>query len=204
MSEQDKADNAASRFEQPRKAFIQPSRPLITPTLKRDNAPSIPVSNLPPLPALNLPSFGTPVRKVPKERKPRTPRTSKHAEDTGSVVAYIIDESLIMSDEDFMIKTRAHSVHDAGMKEIFMANGGAAILHKYSTVATAFDALRREKQLRIMAKNKAVAAAVDKPEVKVYVPGLPQDAQRIRERAQHNAARRRENEEWINGGKSGR
>jgi hypothetical protein len=153
---------------------------------------------------LNLPSFGTPVRKERKEKKTRTPRTSKHAEESGSVVAYVIDESLIVSDEDFIIQTRARSIHDPRMKDLFMANGGAATLHKYSTVATAFDALRREKMVAIAAKNRKVAKPVDNANVKTYVAGLPSEAAKIRERAQQNAARRQDNEEWINGGKSGR
>lgn len=206
MSEQDKANNAAERFSMPRKEFIQPSRPLVTPTLKRDNAPAIPVSQLPPLPALALPSFGTP---VVREKKERAKRQSKETPVVNHAPMVLYGPEHVCTDEEFIIKTRAHSIHDPGIKELFFANGGEEIVDKYDTLAQAFDALRRHKTIKRSGALNVTAETplrsrtnqIDTSKYHVYQKGSHEEAQRIRDRARDDADRRRKNEEWINGGK---
>lgn len=207
MSEQDKANNAAERFTMPRKAFIEPSRPLLVPMLKRDNAPAIPVSQLAPLPALALPSFGTSVVREKKERSKRQPKEVE-AVYHGPMVLYGPEH--VCTDHDFIVKTRAHSIHDPGMKELFFANGGEAMVDDYDTLAQAFDALRRQKTVKLSGQLNGVTAEtplrsrtnqIDTSKYHVYQKGSHEEAQRVRDRARDDANRRRENEEWINGGK---
>ena len=198
--------NGNDRFSSPRPAFVEPSRPLVTPTLKKENGPIVNLDR-PALPALKLPSFGTPVRKEPKEKKEKgsRKRTTKSSEPSGPMVIYGPEH--VCSDEEFIVKTRTKTIHDEGVKELFFANGGEEMVDNYDTLAQAFDALRREKMVKLAnARNPQLQKPIQnrQEEKKVYVRGLPSDAQRIRERAAQDARRRQDNEEWMNGGKKQR
>lgn len=187
------------RFTSPRPAHIQPSKPLIVPTLKKETTIGTPISALPPLPGLNLPVFGN---NVIRERKVR----EKKVKEVPAPYVPTVDSTLVCTDEEFIIKTRSSIIHDPGMKELFFANGGIEIYSRYGTLAQAFDALRRNKQARLTGKLSGINAnskpyeRVSRPtsNVRVYVPGgTAADTMNVRERAQENARHRQENENWI-------
>lgn len=190
------------RFKNVRPAYLPPSKPLIVPQDKRDNTPGVPL-NKAPLPTLNLASNvgKITVQKEVKKDNTYRPEVSPAAVIKGPLIRYSAEH--VCSDEEFIIKTRAHSIHDPGMKELFFANGGEEIVDDYSTLAGAFDVLRRNKMTKIA---KAATGNVEYSQdnriaahdVKVFVPGsTPEKAYREREQARAEAKRRADNEAWL-------
>lgn len=199
MGDQDKAVTAEERFTMPRKAFIAPSKPLIDLGKKKEVTEPVDLSKLP---TLHLPTFGNKVaEKKVREKKSR----EKQEVNYGPPVVWGPEH--VVTDEEFIIRTRAYSIHDDGIKELFYANGGADIVALYETIATAFDALRRYKMAKLSGILDDVTA--DTPEwqrvinyashdIKLYVSGTQAEAQVIRERALQVAEKQRQDEEWMN------
>lgn len=194
------------RFNAPKPKFFAPSKALI-PTdgsfrSEKGAPPAKPLNDRAPLPALNLPDFGNQVR---KETKARTKAEPKEIVIPQPMVKWGPEH--ICTDEEFIIKTRAHSIHDPGIKELFMANGGVEIADHYDTLANAFDALRRYKAAKLSGQLDHISEDTPMYErvtrfashsISVFVPGLYADAEVRRERARENAARRNEEQVWIN------
>lgn len=194
------------RFNAPKPKFFVPSKALI-PTdgsfrSEKGALPAKPLNDRAPLPALNLPSFGNQVRKETKARAKAEPKE------------IVIPQPMIKwgpehicTDEAFIVKTRAHNIHDPGVKELFMANGGAEIVDHYDTIAQAFDALRRYKAAKLAGQLEGIDENTPMYErvtrfashsISVFVPGLYENTQRVREHARETARIRGENEAWLN------
>lgn len=188
------------RFKMPKPAFIAPSKPLI-PTdgsFKRDTTPGVSISVRAPLPTLNLPTFGS---QLPKEKKTRTKVEKQEVPVAKPALAKFGPEH-VCSDAEFIVRTRAFTIHDPEMKELFFANGGEDIYDGYETLAQAFDSLRRQKQARLTQIAGSEVGEYRRFQPKnenemVYVPGLVAHAEAARERAKEAARFRAENENWI-------
>lgn len=192
------------RFSAPKPRFIQPSKALI-PTdgsfrSEKGAAPAIPLAKLP---ALNLPVFGTGKRTEAKVRAGKETSTPASIQ-RGPVVRFGPEH--IVSDEDFILRTRAHSIHDVGMKELFYANGGLESEAQYDTLANAFDALRRTKAARVAGALDGITSETPaytrhqtfaSHEIEIFVPGTVRDAHIIRERAREAATQRNQTEAWL-------
>ncbi len=185
------------RIRMPRPTFVPPTNPMITPTLKREVPIGVPL-NRTPLPPLNLPSFGG-------KLSPSKPRASKEKVIApvakGTIVSYTSED--VCSDENFIMRTRAHTIHDPGMKALFFANGGVAMYQDYDTLAQAFDALRRTKMMLIAGLTPAKSPYERVPrlanqDITIYVPGKSvEETIREREGERTEARRRQANQEWL-------
>lgn len=192
------------RFSAPKPRFIQPSKALIpTDGSFRSEKGAAPATPLAKLPALNLPTFGTGKRTEAKVRASK--ETSTPAPTVRGPVVRFGPEHVV-SDEDFILKTRGYSIHHPGIKELFYANGGLEIEAQYDTLANAFDALRRTKAARVVGALDGITSETPaytrhqsfaSHEIDIFVPGTVRDAQIIRERAKEAASLRNQTEAWL-------
>lgn len=186
-------------FEGKKNTFIQPSKPLITPTLKRDVAVSKSLSELGQIPNVNLVKCAP----VVEEKAKRRTGTAKVAPVITKVVQRITwTEAHVLSDTLFITYTRSMSIHDKGGMNLFMANGGAEIKDQHATLAFAWEALRKGK----LAKLAGVTAGeyrrhnpINSDTHQVYRSPLQQDPY-VRARAIEEARNRHNDEEWLRSG----
>lgn len=87
-----------------------------------------------------------------------------------------IDPSLILTDEEFIKRTRGRSILDPDVKALFFANGGAKHLIGSIVYGVAFENLRREKlnRLRGNSSREPYKRVYQAPTgTRSYVAGLP-------------------------------
>lgn len=194
------------RFSSPKPKFFSPSKALI-PTdgsfrSEKGALPSQPL-NRAPLPALSLPTFSTKRGKTPNV-KVSVPKNEKAPIVSSPMIKWGPED--VVSDEEFIIRTRGLSIHDDVAKRLFMANGGEAMVEFYTTIANAFDALRRYKVAKLSGQLDGITQ--DTPgysrvsrfashEINIYVPGCVDGAREIRERGKESARIRSAQEAWI-------
>lgn len=183
-------------FEGKKNTFIAPSKPLVAPTLKRDVVIAKSLKDLGQVPNVNLVKCA-PVKEGASKRKAIAEKVIAPAPKAPSKPTFT--EAHVLSDEMFIIHTRGMNVHDKGGKNLFFANGGGEIVHLYSTLAFAWEALRQSKLSRI-AGVKAGAYRrhnhIDLNTHQVYRSPLHADPS-VRQRAIEDARIRQADDKWL-------
>lgn len=184
-------------FEGRKNGFVQPSRPLIVPTLKREAPIAKSLKELGQVPNVNIVKCA-PVKEGASKRKAIAEKVIAPVAVSPSP-SHWFTEAHMLSDVLFITYTRGMTVHDKGGKALFYANGGGEIQHLHATLAYAWDALRHGK----IAKIAGVKAGeyqrhnhIDMDTHQVYRSPLHADPI-ARARAIEDARMRHADEKWL-------
>ena len=193
-------ENRPATFEGKKNVFIAPSKPLVAMTLKRDVVISKSLKELGQIPNVN--TIDCPkVQDGTGKRKKIAENASASASAPKGLIKPTFTEAHVLSDQLFITYTSKMSIHDKGGKALFYANGGGEIVHLHTTLAFAWEALRKQKLSSIMGikpshKPYSRADVIDMTRFQVYRSPLQRDPH-LRSRAREEAVTRAQDQLWL-------
>lgn len=157
------AANPGERFESPRPAFQQPANAELLTPQERDNSPAKSLSQQAREGGneslAKLIAKGEEAAKMFEARQkalkegrplPSAPRKPRKKNDTAPTVEVgSFGPEDVLSDRDFIIRTRSSDIHSDEMRRLFWANGGEKWIRAGLGYAAAYTNLRNDKMKAI-------------------------------------------------------